>query len=124
MNILHNLGVVLVFIVGIEHIGICLLEMFSNSETQAKTFDMTPEFTKQSAARISMANQGIYNGMLGLLIIAVFFIFNGQTLITVWQLLMGFIVIVAAYGGFTATKKIFLVQMTPALIALILISIR
>lgn len=123
MNLIHNLGIIVVFIVGIEHIGICLLEMFASSETQAHVFDMAPEFTKQSASRISMANQGIYNGMLGLLIILVFFIFNGNTLTTIWQLLMGFIVIVAAYGGFTATKKIFLVQMTPALVALILISI-
>ncbi|MDE7056926.1 MAG: DUF1304 family protein, partial [Lactobacillus sp.] len=35
--------------------------------------------------------------------------------------LMLFIIVVGAFGGFTATKKIFFVQMLPALIALILL---
>lgn len=123
MNIIHTIGVILVFLVAIEHLGICFLEIFANPETQAKTFDMSPEFTKQESARLAMANQGIYNGMLGLITIVVFFMFKGQTLTIIWQLLMCFIVVVAAFGGFTATKKIFVVQMLPALLALVLISL-
>lgn len=123
MHIITTIGYILAFIVGIEHIGICLLEMFASPAKQAKAFDMDLSFTKQKAARISMANQGIYNGMLGVIIILAYFIFPATTLIRVWQLLLGLIVIVAIYGGFTATKKIFLLQMLPALVAVILLSL-
>lgn len=119
-----TIGIVLTFIVAIEHIGICLLEVFGKPEMQAKAFDMDLSFVKQRAARISMANQGIYNGMLGLLMILVFLIFKGTVLISIWQLLLGFIVVVAIFGGFTATKKIFIVQMLPALLALIFLALK
>ncbi|MBP2058053.1 putative membrane protein [Lactobacillus colini] len=117
------IGIILAFIVGVEHLGICFLEMFAKPEMQAKAFDMDSNFLKQKPAQISMANQGIYNGMLGLLIILTWFIFPMHYLVMVWQLLLGFIVVVAIFGGFTATKKIFIVQMLPALIALICISL-
>ena len=82
---------------------------------------MDVDFVKQPAAKTALANQGIYNGMLGLLILIVFFFFRMPTLITVWQLLLAFVVVVAIFGGFTASKKIFVVQMLPALIAFILL---
>lgn len=116
---MSTIGIVLTFIVGIEHIGICFLEIFGKPEMQARAFDMDINFVKQGAARISMANQGIYNGMLGLLLILVYFVFKAPVVFTVWELLLTLIVVVAIFGGFTATKKIFVVQMLPALLALI-----
>ena len=122
MNTIQIIGIIIAFLVGIEHIGIAFLEIFGNSQLQAKSFDMNINFLEQKPAKISMANQGIYNGLLGLLIILVWFIFPFNWLLVVWQLLLGFIVIAGIFGGFTATKKIFLVQMLPALIALICLS--
>lgn len=122
MNTIQIIGIIIAFLVGIEHIGIAFLEIFGNSQLQAKSFDMNIKFLEQKPAKISMANQGIYNGLLGLLIILVWFIFPFNWLLVVWQLLLGFIVIAGIFGGFTATKKIFLVQMLPALIALICLS--
>lgn len=116
---LQNIGIVLTFIVGIEHIGIALLEIFGKPDVQANAFDMNAEFLQRKEAKVSMANQGIYNAMLGVLLILCFFVFKGTTLIQVWSLLLGLIVVVAIFGGFTATKKIFLVQMLPALLALL-----
>lgn len=121
---MNVIGTVLTFLVGIEHIGICFLEIFGKPEMQAKAFDMNLDFVKQPAARISMANQGIYNGMLGLLLILVYFVFKTSIAFTVWQLLLTLIVVVAIFGGFTATKKIFLVQMLPALLALIFVTLQ
>ncbi|KRL90427.1 DUF1304 domain-containing protein [Lactobacillus kalixensis] len=121
MNTLHIIGVILTFIVAIEHLGIAGLEIFGKPETQAKAFDMTVNFVKQKEAKVSMANQGIYNAMLGLVIILSYFMFSGVVLTNVWAILLSFIVVVAIFGGFTATKKIFAIQMLPALIALILI---
>lgn len=120
---IRDIAFTLVFLVGSEHIGICLLEIFGKPDMQAKAFDMDKDFLKQKPARISMANQGIYNGMLGLVIILSFFIFPVAVLIKAWQLLLAFIVVVAIFGGLTATKKIFFVQMLPALLALIRLSI-
>lgn len=121
---MNVIGTVLTFLVGIEHIGICFLEILGKPEMQAKAFDMNLDFVKQPAARISMANQGIYNGMLGLLLILVYFVFKTSIAFTVWQLLLTLIVVVAIFGGFTATKKIFLVQMLPALLALIFVTLQ
>ena len=84
---MQTIGIILTFIVGIEHIGICFLEIFGNPATQAKAFDMDINFVKQRAAKISMANQGIYNGMLGLLLILVYFVFKAPVVFTVWELL-------------------------------------
>lgn len=116
---LELIGVILTFLVGVEHIGICFLEIFGRPELQAKAFDMDINYVRQKAARISMANQGIYNGLLGLLLILVWFVFPAHWGLIVWELLLTFIVVVAIFGGFTATKKIFVVQMLPALIALV-----
>ena len=121
---MNVIATVLTFLVGIEHIGICFLEILGKPEMQAKAFDMNLDFVKQPAARISMANQGIYNGMLGLLLILVYFVFKTSIAFTVWQLLLTLIVVVAIFGGFTATKKIFLVQMLPALLALIFVTLQ
>ncbi len=38
------IGTVLTFIVAIEHIGICFLEIFGKPEQQAKAFDMDINF--------------------------------------------------------------------------------
>ena len=120
---INLLGVILTLLVAIEHIGICCLEMFASPEKQAKAFDMDVNFTKQKAARIALANQGIYNGMLGVILIVAFLLFKAAILVQVWILILSLIVIVAAYGGFTATKKIFLLQMLPPLVAIILLLI-
>lgn len=113
------LMMILTLIVAIEHLGIMLLEMFGTPRQQAQAFDMPLEYVKQPTARVALANQGIYNGMLGILLIVSFFFFHGAVLVTVLRLLLGFIVIVALYGGMTATKKIWLVQLLPAAIALL-----
>ena len=54
------------------------------------------------------------------MIIASYWLVRGVLLITVWQMLLVFIMVVALYGGFTATKKIWVIQLLPALIAFLL----
>ncbi|WP_251717872.1 DUF1304 domain-containing protein [Lactobacillus agrestimuris] len=118
-----TLANIVVFLVAIEHIAICGIEMFASPERQARVFDMKTSFTKQESAQVALANQGIYNGMLGIIMIIAFFIFDGMTLPRVWFLLLSMIIVVAIYGGFTATKKIWLVQLLPAVIAVILLAL-
>lgn len=115
---------ILTSLIAIEHLGIMGLEMFANDQTKAKAFDMMPlDFVRLPNTKVALANQGIYNGMLGVLIIAVNCLLTGAALKTVLALLMLYIFIVALYGTFTATKKIFFLQGLPALITLLLILI-
>lgn len=112
---------VLIILIGIEHIGIMLLEMFGSSEKQAQAFDMQLEFVHQPSAKVALGNQGIYNGALGVILILAIFLFVGTAQTMVLTLLLGYIIVVAIYGGFTATKKIFIIQLLPAVIAMALL---
>ena len=114
------LAMIVTMLVAVEHIGIMLLEMFASPEQQARAFDMPVEYAKQHDARVSFANQGIYNGALGVAMIISNWLFTGATLILVWQMFLVFIMVVALFGGFTATKKVWLLQLLPALIAFVL----
>ncbi|MFC6323775.1 DUF1304 domain-containing protein [Companilactobacillus baiquanensis] len=113
----------IVALVAVEHIGIAILEIFASPKTQAEAFDMSEDFVKQKSAQIALSNQGIYNGMFGILILAMILFFTGAVLKTILILLMIYIIIVAVYGAFTATKKILFLQGLPALVALILVAL-
>lgn len=115
------IATILVIFVGLEHLGIMGLEMFASPVKQAQAFDLNSEFTKQPEVKVLLANQGIYNGMLGISLLASFWIFSGNIQLAVQLLFLAFIVIVALYGGFTATHKIWFLQMLPALLAIIAI---
>ncbi|RVU70687.1 MULTISPECIES: DUF1304 domain-containing protein [Lactobacillus] len=120
---LDLISLIVVIIVALEHIGIGLFEIFGRDDRQAKAFDMPRSFTSQAPAKTALANQGIYNLMLGILIFACIFLLfpHPVALVIVLRLLMIYIMIVAIFGGITATKKILLIQLAPALIALILL---
>ncbi|APX71497.1 DUF1304 domain-containing protein [Companilactobacillus allii] len=111
----------LVALVALEHIGIAFLEMFAEPKKQAAAFDMPLDFVKQKNAQLALSNQGIYNGMLGVLILAMILFFTGSVLKIIMISLMIYIIVVAVYGAFTATKKILYLQGLPALIALIFV---
>lgn len=113
------IATILVAVVGIEHLGIMLLEMFGQPQQQAKSFDLSSEFTKIPEVRVLLANQGIYNGMLGLSLLLSFWLFSGPVQYSIQLLLLSFVAVVACYGGFTATKKIWLIQFLPAVLAII-----
>lgn len=110
----------IIALVGLEHIGIGLFEMFGSSDKQAGAFDMPEEFVKTKNAKTALANQGIYNAMLGVLILVMILIFTGTTLKYIMILLMAYVIVVAVFGALTATKKIIFLQGLPALIGLLL----
>ena len=111
------LAMVLTMLVGIEHLGIMGLEMFASPAKQAKAFGLSEEYVGQKEARVSFANQGIYNGMLGLSLIISYWLFSGTVLIKVWLLLLSFVIVAAFYGGLTVGKKVWAMQMLPAVLA-------
>lgn len=108
-------------IIGLLHLVIMGLEMFASSEKQAKTFDMPYEFVTQKNAQIALKNMGIYNGSLGLAILASLLVFEGDVRLKILLLLNLFVVIVGIYGGKTVTKSIYMIQASPAILAVLLI---
>ena len=111
----------LVALVALEHIGIAGLEMFAKPNVQANAFDMSENFVKTKEAQVALSNQGIYNGLFGVLILLMILFFTGSTLKIILILMMLYIIGVAVYGAFTATRKILYLQGLPALIALIFV---
>jgi putative membrane protein len=104
---------VLVGLVGLIHVYILVLEMFLWQTPRARAaFGTTPEFAAASAALA--ANQGLYNGFL-----AAGLIYGLITDDVTFQVFFLICVIVAGcYGAATASRRILLVQVLPAALAL------
>lgn len=106
---------ILIVIVALLHFFFLYLEMFLWDKPRGmKSFNLTPEFAKQSK-RLAM-NQGLYNGFLaaGLL----------------WGLIAGdpvkifflsCVIIAGIFGAFTVSKRIFYIQAVPAILALVVL---
>lgn len=72
------------------------------------------------ATRVLAANQGVYNGALGLALAWAAFTGNA----TVTKVLLLFVIVVGLYGGATAKPSIFALQALPAAIALLFTMLR
>ena len=105
---------VLIAISALEHFGFMVLEMFFwQSPYGLQTFNMTPDFAKQSA--VLAANQGLYNGILAVGLL--WGLFSGRRDVRLFFLLA--VIAAGVYGGLTAKPSILLVQALPAVLALV-----
>ena len=110
----------LILIVAFEALFIMVLEMFFTQTKLARNaFDLSKEYLQQKEAKVSMANQGLYNGFIGIGIIISRFILPFDARNMALYLFIGFVIIASLYGAVTANKKIILSQGLPAIIALI-----
>lgn len=116
------IGTILVIFVAIEAIGIMILEMFGSSGQQAKAFELEEAFVKLPGVKTLLANQGIYNGLFGALIIGTVLLLTGSQQLVMLRLEMLFVLLAAVYGSLTAARKIIIMQGLPAVFALILLS--
>ena len=107
---------ILIALVALEHVYFMVLEMFLWEKPRTrKAFGMTEEAARHT--KVLAGNQGLYNGFLvaGL----------------VWSLLapaayakelaiffLACVLVAGVYGGFTANKRIWLLQALPAVLAL------
>ena len=105
-------------LVAIEAIIIMMIEMFGSVAQQAKSFELEPAVLKMPEVKVLLANQGIYNGLFGALILVTIFI-HGPQQVLMLQFEMLYILIAAIYGSITSARKILVVQGLPALVALI-----
>ncbi|KRL00226.1 DUF1304 domain-containing protein [Liquorilactobacillus capillatus] len=111
-------------IVAIEALGIMCLEVWgTQTKVAQRAFNLSAEYLKQEEAQLSMANQGLYNGFIGVGILIVRFGFPTVAVYPGLLLFIGFVVVAAIFGALTVTKKIILTQGMPAMLALILLVI-
>ena len=113
------LAFILIIFVAIQHYCILILEMFFNeSEAVQKNFGLELEFLKDERVKKIMSNQGLYNGFLASgLMWSLTETGEFQFQIAIFFLIC--IVCAAIYGSATVSKKIFLLQGIPALLAII-----
>ncbi len=114
MNIITK---VLAILVALEFIYIMYLETCATtSDKTSKVFGMTKEELSRDSVNTLFKNQGVYNGLLSVLIILAVCVFASKTAV---MLLMGYIVLVALYGSITSNPKIIFMQGGLAILTLI-----
>ena len=105
-------------LVAAEFLFIMYLETFATASAKtAKVFGMSQEDLKQKNLNTLFKNQGIYNGLLAVLVLLAVFAFASKTALIC---LMAYMILVAAYGAFTSSPKIILTQGGLPIITLIL----
>lgn len=99
---------ILATLVAIEFIYIMYLETFAtSSDKTAETFNMEKDELNRQSVNVLFKNQGIYNGLIAVLIFIAVYIFHDK----VWTaILMGYIILVALYGSITSNPKILIKQ--------------
>ena len=104
-------------LVALEFFYILYLETFATaSETTARVFGMDKDELERPSVNVLFKNQGVYNSLLAVLILISVFVYNSKTAV---MFLMGYIILVAAYGSITSNPKIILKQGGLAIITLI-----
>ena len=88
----------------------------TTSGKTSKVFGMTTEELGQKNVNVLFKNQGVYNGLLSVLILLAVFAFASKAAVVC---LMAYIVAVALYGSFTSNPKIILMQGGLAILTLI-----
>ncbi len=105
-------------LVALEFLYIMYLETIATaSEKTAKVFNMEIEELKRKSVNTLFKNQGIYNGLLAVLILLAAWVFASETAVII---LMCYIIAVAIYGSITSNPKIILMQGGLAIVTLCL----
>ena len=107
---------ILIGLVVAIHCYIVVLEMFLwEKPAGRRAFGLTPEFAAQT--RTLAANQGLYNGFLAA---GLFYgLARGSAGLEFLLFFLACVLLAGLYGGFTASRKILLIQALPAALALL-----
>ena len=113
MNII---SIIFSILAALEHIYILYLEtIITDSEKTSKVFGIEVDELKTKTVSILLKNQGVYNGLLSILL----FISIFKSEIFWIRLFLTYIILVAIYGGITSNPKIIFKQGGLAIIALL-----
>ncbi|MFB5980105.1 DUF1304 domain-containing protein [Lactobacillus delbrueckii] len=98
---------VLACLVAVDFFYIMYLETFATtSKKTAEVFQMDQEELSRPSVNALFKNQGIYNGLLAVLTLIAAFALGKIVL----QLVLAYMILVAAYGAVTSQPKILLMQ--------------
>ena len=98
---------VLACLVAVEFFYIMYLDTFATtSKKTAEVFQMDQEELSRPSVNTLFKNQGIYNGLLAVLTLIAAFALGKIVL----QLVLAYMILVAAYGAVTSQPKILLMQ--------------
>ena len=116
-----TLAQILIGIIALEHLYFLWMEMFAWETVGKKAFkDVLPEELFKPTKSLA-ANQGLYNGFLAAGLLWTFFIMDETWKCYISVFFLGCVTVAGIYGGLSASKKIFIVQALPAIIAIILV---
>ena len=104
-------------LVALEFFYIFYLETITTtSSNTARVFKMQEEELSRPSVTTLFKNQGVYNGLIGVLILIAIFVVPSITWLV---LLLAYIILVALYGSLTSDKMILLKQGGLAILTLI-----
>ena len=103
-------------LVALEFFYIMYLETFATaSKTTARVFNMTQEELERESVNTLFKNQGVYNGLIAVLVLLAVFTQDSFWLAS----FMIYIILVAVYGAMTSDLKILFKQGGLAILTLI-----
>lgn len=115
MNII---SIILIIFVALEFFYIMYLETFATtSRKTSETFNISVDKLKDKNINVLLKNQGVYNGLIGVLLIySLFFSSNSKEICAA---ILVYIIGVAICGGLSSNISIFFKQGTLPVLALI-----
>jgi putative membrane protein len=117
VTVVSTIADVLVAVVALLHAWFLVLEMFLWTKPLGlKTFRHTLEHARGSATLA--ANQGLYNGFLSAGLVWGLLTAPPAQALAVKTFFLGCVVVAGAYGAATVSRRIFLIQALPAILAL------
>lgn len=120
---LTNLIIAITVIIAVQHLSFLWLEMFAWETWGKKIFRIMPPELFNPTKKMA-ANQGLYNGFLAAGLIWSVFIENVSWAINIRTFFFICVALAGIYGGYSVSRKIFIVQAIPALFGLILIFLK
>lgn len=109
MTLMNIVSIILTVLVALEFFYIMYLETFATtSSSTSRVFKISKEKLQDSNINVLLKNQGVYNGVIGLVLLyAVAFASHPKEMVAV---ILVYIIIVAIYGGLSSDKSIILKQ--------------
>ena len=119
MELLTN---IVIGLIAALHLYFLWFEMFAWETTGRKIFRQMPAeiFPK---TKVMAANQGLYNGFLVAGLVWSFLIDDPEWSVNVRLFFLGCVSVAGIFGALTASKKIFIIQAVPALLAILFVII-
>ncbi len=111
---------ILTAIVALEHLYILWIEMFAWETAGKRTFTTVPD-KMFKPTKVFAANQGLYNGFLSAGLIWSFFISDTNWTANIRLFFLGCVIVAGVFGAITVSRKIFVIQALPAIVALIFV---